>query len=72
MPFSPQRLALVIALLISTGANAAPYKTVQIDTATTAPQTLGGADSLTISAPGSITNAGKAVTLKDGTAGLVW
>jgi outer membrane autotransporter protein len=69
MPFSPQRLALVIALLISTGANAAPYKTVQIDTATTAPQTLGGADTLTISAPGSITNAGKAVILKDGTAG---
>ena len=69
MPFSPQRLALVIALLISTGAKAAPYKTVQIDTATTAPQTLGGADTLTISAPGSITNAGKAVILKDGTAG---
>ncbi|WP_448109809.1 autotransporter outer membrane beta-barrel domain-containing protein [Pseudomonas azerbaijanoccidentalis] len=69
MPFSPQRLALVIALLISTGASAAPYKTVQIDTATTTAQTLGGADTLTISAPGSITNAGKAVSLKDGTAG---
>ena len=69
MPFSPQRLALIISLLISTGAGAAPYKTVQIDTATTTAQTLGGADTLTISAPGSITNAGKAVTLKDGTAG---
>ncbi|NUT74067.1 autotransporter domain-containing protein [Pseudomonas sp. C1C7] len=70
MPFSPQRLALVIALLTSTSAMAAPYKTVQIDTATTTAQTLGGADTLTISAPGSITNAGKAVSLKDGTAGV--
>ena len=69
MPFSPQRLAFVIALSTSAGANAAPYKTVQIDTATTTAQTLGGADTLTISAPGSITNAGKTVSLKDGTAG---
>ena len=70
MPFSPQRLALSIALLISTGVSAAPYKNVQIDTATTTAQTLGGADTLTISAPGSITNAGKTVSLKDGTAGV--
>ncbi|WP_411960260.1 autotransporter domain-containing protein [Pseudomonas mandelii] len=70
MPFSPQRLALCIALLISTGAHAAPFKNVQIDTPTTAAQTLGGADTLTISASGSITNAGKAVSLKDGTSGV--
>lgn len=67
MPFPPQRLSLAIALLITaTSANA---KTVQIDTATTATQTLGGSDTLTISAPGSITNSGKAVSLKDKTSG---
>lgn len=67
MPFPPQRLSLAIALLIAT--TAAHGKTVQIDTATTASQTLGGSDTLTISAPGSITNSGKAVSLKDGTSG---
>jgi subtilase-type serine protease len=67
MPFPPQRLSLAIALLIAaTSANA---KTVQIDTATTSAQTLGGSDTLTISAPGSITNSGKAVSLKDKTSG---
>jgi len=67
MPVPPQRLSLAIALLIAaTSANA---KTVQIDTATTAAQTLGGSDTLTISAPGSITNSGKAVSLKDKTSG---
>ncbi|MFI8224150.1 autotransporter domain-containing protein [Pseudomonas sp. NPDC085632] len=67
MPFPPQRLSLAIVLLIAaTSANA---KTVQIDTATTAAQTLGGSDTLTISAPGSITNSGKAVSLKDKTSG---
>jgi subtilase-type serine protease len=69
MPFSPQRLAFCIALLISTGAHAAPFKNVQIDTPTTAAQTLGGSDTLTISAPGIITNAGKTVSLKDSTSG---
>jgi len=67
MTFPPQRLSLAIALLIS--ATAAHGKIVQIDTATTAAQTLGGSDTLTISAPGSITNSGKAVSLKDGTSG---
>jgi outer membrane autotransporter protein len=67
MPFPPQRLSLAIALLIA--ATAAHGKTVQIDTATTAAQTLGGSDTLTISAPGSITNSGKAVSLKDKTSG---
>ncbi|RON59776.1 autotransporter domain-containing protein [Pseudomonas fluorescens] len=67
MPFPPQRLSLAIALLIS--ATAAHGKTVQIDTATTAAQTLGGSDTLTISAPGSITNSGKTVSLKDKTSG---
>lgn len=67
MPFPPQRLSLAIALLIT--ATTAHGKTVQIDTATTASQTLGGSDTLTISAPGSITNSGKAVSLKDGTSG---
>ncbi|QXI11958.1 autotransporter outer membrane beta-barrel domain-containing protein [Pseudomonas zeae] len=67
MPFPPQRLYLAIALLIT--ATAAHGKTVQIDTATTAAQTLGGSDTLTISAPGSITNSGKAVSLKDKTSG---
>ncbi|VVQ18225.1 autotransporter domain-containing protein [Pseudomonas fluorescens] len=67
MPFPPQRLSLAIALLIA--ATAAHGKTVQIDTATTAAQTLGGNDTLTISAPGSITNSGKAVSLKDKTSG---
>ncbi|TMU82496.1 autotransporter domain-containing protein [Pseudomonas fluorescens] len=67
MPFPPQRLSLAIALLIT--ATAAHGKTVQIDTATTAAQTLGGSDTLTISAPGSITNSGKAVSLKDSTSG---
>lgn len=67
MPFPPQRLSLAIALLIT--ATAAHGKTVQIDTATTASQTLGGSDTLTISAPGSITNSGKAVSLKDSTSG---
>ncbi|WP_332764018.1 autotransporter outer membrane beta-barrel domain-containing protein [Pseudomonas koreensis] len=71
MPFPPQRLSLAIALLIA--ATAAHGKTVQIDTATTASQTLSGSDTLTISAPGSITNTGKAVSLKDSTsdAGVV-
>lgn len=68
MPFPPQRLSLTIALLIS--ATIAHGKTVQIDTATTASQTLGGSDTLTISAPGSITNSGKAVSLKDSTSGV--
>ncbi|WP_339486302.1 autotransporter outer membrane beta-barrel domain-containing protein [Pseudomonas sp. RL_5y_Pfl2_70] len=68
MPFPPQRLSFAIALLIAT--SAAHGKTVQIDTATTASQTLGGSDTLTISAPGSITNSGKAVSLKDGTSGV--
>jgi len=67
MPFPPQRLSLAIALLLATPV--AHAKTVQIDTATTAAQTLGGSDSLTISAPGSLTNSGKAVTLKDKTSG---
>ena len=67
MPFPPQRLSFAIALLFAT--SAAHGKTVQIDTATTASQTLGGSDTLTISAPGSITNSGKAVSLKDGTSG---
>jgi len=67
MPFPPQRLSLAIALLIT--ATAAHGKTVQIDTATTAAQTLGGSDTLTISPPGSITNSGKAVSLKDKTSG---
>lgn len=67
MPFPPQRLSLAIALLIST--TTAHGKTVQIDSATTASQTLGGSDTLTISAPGSITNSGKAVSLKDSTSG---
>ena len=67
MPFPPRRLSFAIALLIAT--SAAHGKTVQIDTATTAAQTLGGSDTLTISAPGSITNSGKAVSLKDSTKG---
>ncbi|WP_434594189.1 autotransporter domain-containing protein [Pseudomonas sp. R4-83] len=67
MPFPPQRLPLTIALLIS--ATTAHGETVQIDTATTASQTLGGSDTLTISARGSITNSGKAVSLKDSTSG---
>ncbi|MBV4486045.1 autotransporter domain-containing protein [Pseudomonas sp. SWRI153] len=67
MPFSPQRLSLAIALLVST--TTVHGKTVQIDNATTAPQTLGGSDTLTISTPGSITHSGKAVSLKDGTSG---
>ncbi|MDR9751112.1 autotransporter domain-containing protein [Pseudomonas sp. SZMC_28357] len=69
MLFSPQRLSLSIALLISTGALAAPYQAIVIDTATTAAQVMGGADTLTVTAPGSITNAGKAVSLKDSTSG---
>lgn len=68
MPFPPQRLPLAIALLVAT--SAAHGKTVQIDTATSASQTLGGSDTLTISAPGSITNSGKAVSLKDQTSGM--
>ncbi|WP_426618798.1 autotransporter outer membrane beta-barrel domain-containing protein [Pseudomonas rustica] len=67
MSFPPQRLSLAITLLIS--ATAAHGKTIQIDTATTAAQTLGGNDTLTISAPGSITNSGKTVSLKDKTSG---
>jgi outer membrane autotransporter protein len=72
MPPSPQRLALTLGLLVSSGfADAAPTptKTLQIDTPTTTGQTLGGSDSLTISAPGSITTSKVAVTLKDGTTG---
>lgn len=68
MPFPPQRLSLAIALLIT--ATTAHGKTVQIDTATTAAQTLGGSDTLTISAPGSIINSGKTVSLKDSTSGV--
>ncbi|PTT32741.1 autotransporter domain-containing protein [Pseudomonas sp. HMWF021] len=68
MTFPPQRLSLAAILLITAGT--AHGKTVQIDTATTASQTLGGSDTLTISAPGSITNSGKAVSLKDQTSGV--
>ena len=67
MSFPPQRLSLAITLLIS--ATAAHGKTIQIDTATTAAQTLGGNDTLTISAPGSISNSGKTVSLKEKTSG---
>jgi subtilase-type serine protease len=67
MTFPPQRLSLAAVLLITAGT--AHGKTVQIDSATTASQTLGGSDTLTISAPGSITNSGKAVSLKDQTSG---
>lgn len=67
MSFPPQRLSLAITLLIS--ATAAHGKNIQIDTATTAAQTLGGNDTLTISAPGSISNSGKTVSLKDKTSG---
>lgn len=66
MFFSPHRLALTIALLASASSHA---RTVQIDTATTAAQTLGGSDSLRISASGSITNSGNTVGLKDSTSG---
>jgi outer membrane autotransporter protein len=71
MPPSPHRLALAITLLASGLAEAAPTptKSLQIDTPTTTGQTLGGSDSLTTSAPGSITTSGVAVTLKDSTNG---
>ena len=70
MPPCPQRLALAITLLASGGfIEAAAAKTLQIDTPTTQGQTLGGSDTLTTSAPGSITTSGVAVTLKDGTRG---
>ncbi|NWC96197.1 MULTISPECIES: autotransporter domain-containing protein [unclassified Pseudomonas] len=72
MPPSPQRIALTLGLLMGSGlaeAVPAPPKTLQIDTPTTTGQTLGGSDSLTISAPGSITTSKVAVTLKDGTSG---
>lgn len=70
MPPSPQRLALAITLLASGGfIEAAAAKTLQIDTPTTQGQTLGGSDTLTTSAPGSIRTSGVAVTLKDGTRG---
>lgn len=68
MTFPPQRLSLAAVLLITAGT--AHGKTVQIDSATTASQTLGGSDTLTISAPGSITGSGKAVSLKDQTSGV--
>ena len=72
MPPSPHRLALAIALLASGLAEAAPAptKNLQIDTPTTTGQTLGGSDSLKVSAPGSITTSGVAVGLKDGTSGV--
>ncbi|WP_404486030.1 autotransporter domain-containing protein [Pseudomonas sp. HT11] len=71
MPPSPHRLALAITLLASGLAEAAPAptKTVQIDTPTSTGQTLTGSDSLTTTAPGSLTTSGVAVTLKDGTSG---
>ncbi|QJI31854.1 autotransporter domain-containing protein [Pseudomonas sp. ADAK18] len=70
MPSSPHRLALTLALLTGGGfVELAQAKTVQIDTPTTTAQTLGGSDTLTTSAPGSITTAKVAVTLKDGTSG---
>lgn len=68
MTFPPQRLSLAAVLLITAGT--AHGKTVQIDSATTASQTLGGSDTLTISAPGSIISSGKAVSLKDQTSGV--
>ncbi|WP_455929021.1 autotransporter outer membrane beta-barrel domain-containing protein [Pseudomonas fluorescens] len=72
MPPSPHRLALAIAVLASGLAEAAPAptKNLQIDTPTTTGQTLGGSDSLKVSAPGSITTSGVAVGLKDGTSGV--
>lgn len=72
MPLSPNRLALAIAILASGLAEAAPAptKNLQIDTPTTTGQTLGGSDSLKVSAPGSITTSGVAVGLKDGTSGV--
>lgn len=70
MPPSPHRLALAITLLASSGlAEVALAKAVQVDTPTSAGQSLGGSDSLSTSAPGSITTSGVAVTLKDGTSG---
>ncbi|WP_249678866.1 autotransporter outer membrane beta-barrel domain-containing protein [Pseudomonas abieticivorans] len=71
MPPAQNRLALTFALLGGSGlASAAP---IVISTATTASQTLSGATALTVTSTGSITNASKAVSLKDATsdAGVV-
>ncbi|MDE1168838.1 MAG: autotransporter domain-containing protein [Pseudomonas sp.] len=67
MPPAQNRLALTFALLGGSGlASAAP---IVISTATTASQTLSGATALTVTSTGSITNASKAVSLKDATSG---
>ncbi|NWB89683.1 autotransporter outer membrane beta-barrel domain-containing protein [Pseudomonas agarici] len=68
MPSSPRRLTLTLALLASSGmVELAQAQTVQIDTSTATAQTLSSSDSLTVSAPGSLSTTKVAVTLKDGT-----
>lgn len=70
MPASPQRLALAIALLSSSGF---PMLAIAKDTLLSSPSTsalnLSGSDTLTVTPSASLTTAKVAVTLKDGTSG---
>lgn len=70
MPPSPQRLALAIALLSSSGFTPLALAS---DTILSAPSTsalnLGASDSLTVTPAGSLTTAKVAVTLKGSTSG---
>ena len=70
MPRAKQRLALHIALIISSGlATEAFAKNVLVTSATTAGQELSGADTLTVSNAGRISVSGKAVSFKGTTTG---
>lgn len=70
MPRVKQRLALHIALIISSGLATESFaKNVQITSATTAGQELSGTDTLAVSNAGSISASGKAVSFKGTTTG---
>ena len=70
MPASPQRLALAIALITSSGfASLAIAKDNLVEAPGSSALSLGANDSLTVTPTGSLTTAKVAVTLKDATSG---
>jgi subtilase-type serine protease len=70
MPYSPHRLALAIALLaLGTPMSSVFARDLQIDTATSATQSLSDTDRLTLGKAGSITASAEAIKLKGSAAG---
>ncbi|WPO99980.1 autotransporter domain-containing protein [Pseudomonas sp. HR96] len=71
MPFARHRLAFVVALITAAGyLPSAVAQAVIISGASGTALNLTGSDSLTVTASGTLSNAGKAVTLKDATSGV--